>query len=565
MKKMIALLSAAMLLLTLVTGCSSNEKPAAETDKEAASEKTENAESKQEPAEDSYDVIRFGHAYDATTLDPQNCYDDGSYYILNNICEGLVVGYDNEIHPGIAETWDVNEDGTVYTFHLRQSTWSDGTPLTAHDFVYSAKRVLDPNMAYENAYTFYSLKNGEAYNLGECDFEEVGVKALNDYTVEYTLENPSAIALYMFSSYVFAPVNQAACEQYGETYGAEANTILTNGPFTCTEWLHESKITIQKNENYWNADNVKIDEVQFIIGASSQVGVDLFMANELDVGIFTGNTSINALNMLGLNSETKLSGSNFVHMNCSGGSEASARFMSNANFRKAISCAISREDIMRVGDIVGIPAHRISAPTLTVADGRTWDEAYPLTGWSTTAEPEKAKEYLNLALEELGATVEEIPTLVMVCFDSQSNLDRLQAMQDMLYQTLGINCEISPQPIQQMFELVDNGQFDFWTGGKTVEVPDWLDQIAYEYSTEPGSIGYYNNPEYDALYDQAGKTASMEERNELVFQLEQMIVDEMTTLHLYWNEDYTFMVPSLTGLKECNGYGPYFALCDYAE
>ena len=510
-------------------------------------------------------VIRYGHGYDATTLDPQNAEDDGSYFVINNIIEPLVVGYDGTIHPGVAESWETSEDGTVYTFHLRQSNWSDGTPLTAKDFVYAAQRVLSPDAAYAQAYSFYTLKNGEQYNLGECAFEEVGVKALDDYTLEYTLSAPSATFLFDVSGYAFAPMNQAACEKYGETYGAEADNMLTNGPFICTEWLHDSKITISKNENYWNAENVHIDEVQYIIGASGQVAVDLFMAEELDVAGFSKQDNIDTMMMLGMDYTTNLSSSNFIWMNCSGGSDATTKFMSNTNFRNAISAAISREDVMRVCNVVGVPADRIAAPTLVTASGKSWDEAYPVEGWSTQAEPEKAKEYLNKAMEELGTTVEEVPELVMVCFDSQSNMTKLQAIQDMVFQTLGINCVISPQPIQQMFALVMGGEFDFWVGGKSLETPDWLSQIGFEFSDGQGAIGGYKNEEYNAMFHAAETAATQEEREALLIQLENIIIEDMTTLHLFWSEEYTFTVPGLTGLKELNGYGPYFAMCEMAS
>lgn len=227
-----------------VTGCASETKPTEPGSDPAAQE-------------DAYKLIRLAHSYDATTLDPQNCCDDGSYFVINNICEPLVIGYDGEVHPGVAETWDVSEDGKVYTFHLRKSNWSDGTPVSAHDFVYAVTRALDPNVAYENVYTFYSLLNGESY-------------------------------------------------------GSEADKVLNNGPFTCTEWLHESKTTIKKNENYWNAANVKIDEVQYIVGVADQVAVDRFMANDLDVGFFLDKNSVDALTAMGLPSEPRLSSSNFI-------------------------------------------------------------------------------------------------------------------------------------------------------------------------------------------------------------------------------------------------------------
>lgn len=514
---------------------------------------------------DSGKVIRYGHGYDATSLDPQNNEDDGSYFIVNNIIEPLVRGYDGVINPALAESWESDEAGMVYTFHLRQSTWSDGTPVTANDFVYAAQRILDPEKAFAQASAYYILANGEKYNMGECAFEEVGVKALDDSTVQYTLDHADATFLFTVSGYAFAPMNQAACEQYGETYGAEAGNMLTNGPFTCTEWLHDSKITIVKNPNYWNADSVKIDEVQFIVGASGQTAVDLFMAGELDVASFSKHDQIDMMEMLGLESTTQMNNSNFIWMNCSGGSEATAAVMSNANFRNAISAAISREDIMNVCNVVGTPAYRIAAPTLVTSSGKSWDEALPVEGWSVKAEPEKAKAYLDAAMAELGMTVDQVPELVMVCYDSQSNMVKLQAVQDMIFQNLGINCVISPQPIQQMFQLVMGGEFDFWVGGKTIDTPDWLGQIGFEFSDGLGAIGGYQNDEYNALYHAAENAATQEEREAILVQLEQIIVNDMTTLHLYWSEETTFTATGLTGLKDLNGYGPYFAMCEYAN
>lgn len=544
MKKMIAMLLAAVMLLALATGCS---------------------DSGGNGGEDDYQVIRFAQAYDATTLDPQNCYDDGSYFVLNNVNEGLVIGYGGEIYPGLAETWDVSDDGMVYTFHLRKDAkWSDGTPLTAHDFVYSAKRILDPTTAYEQATVYYNFKNGEKCHLGECSFDEVGVKALDDYTLEYILEKPTAILLYALSTYAMVPVKQEACEAAGVEYGASAESVVSCGPFTVAEWQHESKIILKKNEHYWNAENVHIDEIQFIIGAGGQVAADLFMAGELDVACFTDNTSVATLEPLGLGSILRMATYSFAHLNCGGHDEEAGRFMGNANFRKALSCAIGREEIVKVTDVLAMPTYRITAPTLTTADGKSWDEKYPLTGWSTKAEPEKAKEYLALALEEIGATVDEVPVLQMLCFDSQANLDKYQAMQDMILQTLGITCVINPQPIQQMFDMADNGEFDFWVGGKPVTYPDWLDEVGSEYdSSYSGAVTNYVNPEYTRLAKEAEVAISMEERNAILYEMEKIIAEDMATLCLYWLQEYTMFVPELTGIEDCNGLGPYFVNCQY--
>lgn len=546
MKKTIALVLIVVMIMTFTAGCSGGNTNTG--------------------SEDAYHVIRFGHSYDPTTLDPQNCYDDGSYFILNNINEGLVIGYGGEFYPGIAESWDISDDGMVYTFHLRDAKWSDGTPVTADDFVYSAKRILDPNTAFEQAATYYSFENGEKCHLGECSFDEVGIKAIDDHTLECTLEDPTATLFYGLAGYGMGPVKKEAVEAAGEAYGAEADTIVTCGPFVVDEWLHDSKVVLKKNENYWNADNIKIDEIQFIIGADGQVGVDMFTAGDLDVGIFSENKQISTLETLGLESTVRMATYYFCHLNCSGHNEEAGRFMSNANFRKALSAAIGREDIMLVSDEAAEPSTRITVPSWETEDGKTWEEEYPLEGWSTVAEPEKAKEYLDKALKELNAKVEDIPELEMLCFDSQNNLDKYQAMQDMILRNLGINCVINPQPIQQMLDMADNGQFDFWLGGKPVTYPDWLDEVGMEYdSTFRGAIAGYENPEYSALAKSCDLAPTMKERSDILYEMEKIIADEMTTLSLYWLEEYTMYVPELTGIEDCNGLGPYFANCEFIE
>ena len=538
MKKFTALLLVFVLALGMLAGCTSSGDGGADAD--------------------APKVVRFGHSYDASSLDPLDIYDDGSYIVVMNIGEGLTRGYGNELYPGIAESWDVSEDGLTYTFHLRESTWSDGTPLTAHDFVYTAQRALDPDSAYENAYGYYDFVNGEAAHMGEVPFEEVGVKALDDYTVQYTLNYPDSTFLYSVAGYSFYPLNQAKCEAEGAAYGTEADKVLTNGPFTCTEWIHESEIVITKNENYWNADSVKIDEVHFMVGAADTVARDLLLAGELDGACMTTNDDIAALESM-LNSHVYDSGYYFCHLNCKGHDEEAGRFMSNANFRKALSYAIDRENILKIAKVTGQAADRISAPTLTTVSGRTWDEDYPVEGWPTTQQAGQAKAFLAAALDELGATIDDVPELRMLCFDSQSKMDKYQAMQDMYKQVLGIKTVIDPQPIQQLLTMADNGEFDFWLGGKTMEIPDWASEVGseYDYTNASAVTGYENQTLTDYL-NLCTRSQDMKDRENYLYEVEKIIIDDMTTLHLYWMQENLMTVPSLKGVELANGFGPYF-------
>lgn len=543
MKKIIALVMAVAMLLVCLAGCGGGDSGGTD-----------------------YKVIRFAVAYDAPTLDPQGSEDDASYFIVNQIGEGLVLGYGGEIHPGVAERWESSEDGMTWTFYLRESKWSDGTDVTAKDFVYAAQRALDPNAARVAAQEYYVLENGEAYQQGECTFEEVGIKAVDDHTLELQLAHPNAAPLYTISNYSWFPMHQQACEAAGSSYGAEASTLISNGPFVCTEWAHESKFILKKNEHYWNAANVQIDEVQYIIGALDQVAADLAQAGELDVVKTFNLQTIATLEGIGFVSDKTIDSTAFLHMNCAGQSET-GRFMSNVNFRKALSYAIDRSAVLNVAAEVGVIGTRITPPGTLTADGEDWYEAYPLAdAWSVTAEPEKAKAYLQKALDELGVTTEELPEFELLCFDSQKNLDRGQAIQDMVLQTLGVKIVMNPQPIQQMLDMAYNGEFDFWFGGKTVIYPDWLKEIGYEYNSKDASaVTNYDNPAYTALYEEAEQCVDMHERNRCINEMETIILEDMATLYLYWQETNWCHAANLNGIEQLNGYGPYFATAYYTE
>ena len=504
-------------------------------------------------------VLRIGHSYDASTLDPQEASDDGSYNIIVNLGEGLVKVSNGVISPGIAESWEVSEDKLTYTFHLRESVWSDGTPLTANDFVYAVERIVDPSSAFTQAESFYTIKNAEAAQLGEVPFEEVGVKALDDYTLEYTLENPSSTFLTSHAGYPFFPMNRAKCEAEGEAYGSEADKILTNGPYNCTEWAHESEFVLTKNPNYWNAENVKIEELRFIVGASGDVAKDMFLAGDLDVSDFSSLANIQLLQSM-LEYFSYSSTYYFSYLNCQGHNEEAGRFMGNANFRNALSYAIDRENILAVANTAATAAYRVEAPTTFTSDGQTWDEKYPFTGWSTKADPEKAQEYLAAALEELGATVDDIPVLKMLCFDSQGNLDKFQAMQDMLRQNLGIKTEITPQPIQQMIQMAYGGDFDFWLGGKPVYSPDWVYSFSSEYDyNNTSTTAHYVNEEFVDLTNKADQAVTLEEREAVAFEMEKIFAADQPGLLLYWLTTYEMYVPGVKNITICQSGSPYFA------
>ena len=220
--------------------------------------------------------INIAKAYDATTLDPHQGNDDGSYNIIKYLSEGLVRNKGGVLVPGVAETWEMNEDGTEVVFHLRDNAvWSDGTAITAEDFHYSFLRLLDPSVGYNYCDSGFIFKNGEAYFNGEATAEEVGVEVIDSKTLKITRENPSIETLYQLAGTPFLPVRKDVAEAHGVSYGAEADKIMTNGAFTLTEWGHEAKLVLVKNDNYWDKDSIKLDKMTFVVGASGDTAREL--------------------------------------------------------------------------------------------------------------------------------------------------------------------------------------------------------------------------------------------------------------------------------------------------
>lgn len=554
MKRLFALTLTLVLVLSLFAGCGGSNESASGN----AAEGTEAAAQPAGPKE-----INIAKDYDATTLDPHNGNDDGSYVIIKYLSEGLVRNKGGVIVPGVAETWEASEDGLEIVFHLREdAVWTDGTPVTAEDFRYSFIRMLDPNVAYNYCDSGFLFKNGEAYFNGECTADEVGVEVIDEKTLKITREEPSIETLYELAGTPFLPVRQDYAEQHGVAYGAEADKIMTNGPFTLTEWGHDAKMVLTKNDTYWDKDSINLDKMTFVLGTSGDTAIDMMMAGQLDLLENGVESKVTSLTDLGFVAEPFSSGYQCLHMNSAGRNEDSAKFMSNSNFRRALNLTINRDAIIASANLGWTATTRVSSTNdMGVSD--TMHNEYPLSGWPTNGDAAKAKEYFDLAMQELGTTAEDVPELSMLCFDSEGNMTILQAAQDMLLNNLGIKCTIDPQPIQQMIGKAISGDWDFWYGGMTAGTMDWLSSgsVAEGFYSDPSKDDYgtynYCNEEFNALFDKAAVTLDVKERKDLLFEMEKILVDDPATIMLGWNRTFVVTKANLTGLLISGGDSDY--------
>lgn len=544
MKKTVSFLLALIMIFALFSGCSQPEENETPQDPDSS----QGGETQDEIKE----IFRACN-FDPPTLDPHNTVEDNAIKIISLCNEGLVRNRNGQIVPGIAESWEVSDDGYEYTFHLRESTWDDGTPLTAYDFEYAFLRVIDPQSAYEQAeFAYEMMENAREYHTGEItDPAQVGVKALDEHTLYLKTDIPGLETLSSLASYQWVPIREDVAAAAGVAYGAEAENLSNNGPYKVVSWTHQDRIVIEKNENYWDKDAINLDRVTFIVTPDDLTSADMMLAGTLDY-MTTTNADI----------RQQLVDSGFQEMQysthiqslvfCGIEGTPAREWLSNGNFKLALNYAIDRKAITDTLFTGGIPAYRLSTPS-TMGVEKPFVEEYPFEGWPLEGDPEKAQEHLQLAMEELGKTEADLPTLSILCYESANSLLVIQAVQDMLLRTLGVETIIDQLPIQQMFSKVFSNDFDLWWSGMSIGSMDWGSPDGFLPSLDwrkPSYTGSWKSEEFIRLYDIVRTTNDLKERKDCLFEIEKLLIAEQPPfIPVAYTQVFVLYRDNLTGLE----------------
>ena len=286
-------------------------------------------------------TIRYVIEQEPSTLDPAKSTTSPEATVQLQLFDGLVrLNDESEPEAALAKSWDISDDGREYTFHLRPDLkWSNGEPLTAHDFEYAWKRVLDPEVHADNAYMLYVLKNGEAFNNGDAKAEDVGVKAIDDDTLVVTLENPTAYFLKLLASHSYYPVSQKAVEAH-ENWAANADTFVSNGPYRLLSWKHNGEMDFIKNPDYWDADSVKTEKMNWPISESQSTRLTLVEGGEADMTVEPPVADQKRLEEAGLLHIGPMLGNYYYVFN------VKAEPFTDPEVRKAFSMVINRANIV---------------------------------------------------------------------------------------------------------------------------------------------------------------------------------------------------------------------------
>lgn len=510
MKKLMSMVLASALLLAVLTGCgftgSSTQSPSGGSDDSSAS--------------GTRDTLVYYDSNEIRTLVQWDASDTQSFTILNNAFEGLFrLDANHEPQPALAESYTVSDDGLVYTFTLREGLqWSNGTPLTASDFVFSWLKQMssDATNGYNFIMTDY-IVNGLEYGEGTATADQVGVKALDDRTLEVTIKNPTPYFLYLTTLSMYFPLNEAYVTEQGDNYGITADNMIYCGPYTITSYDPAVGTSMVKNETYWDAANVSIPKVEVKIIKDQSSALNTYLAGSLDKVNLSSADVPTYQNDPEFHTVTEFR-STYLQFNLDDPA------MANLNIRKALGYAIDRS----------ILADTILGDGSTAAEGlvsfgvsgdgtKTFRE---LNGNLSPFDADKAKEYWAKGVEELGYT----PELSMLIADDSATKQIATFVQSQFRDNLGIEVAIDSKTSKARNELMDNNNYQFAITAWGADYDDamtfldlWIAQADTGKSTP--YRGNYANATYTDLITSAKADANSETRLQSLLDAEKLLVD----------------------------------------
>ncbi|MEK5433375.1 peptide ABC transporter substrate-binding protein [Lysinibacillus sp. FSL R7-0073] len=508
------------LVLVVLVGCYGKDK--------TTSGNTTNSNETDNASSDGDDNITAQELHlvatgDLTTMSSLGSVDALAVTAMNSVFEGLYrIGPENTPIPGMAESHEVSEDGTVYTFKIRKdAVWSNGTPVTAHDFEYAWKRAINPETQAIYSYLMLDIKNAANVQTEEDPLygkvEEIGIKALNDETLEVQLNAPIPYFISLTTYAPFFPLNKEFTESQGDQYALEADNMIYNGPFMMVSWQHGQGWTFVKNESYWDKDTVKLTKITQKIVKDTATAVNLYEAGEIDTAELSSEYVAQYKDSQEYSTFLKPN-TYFIRMNHDN------KYLSNLNIRKAIDMAWDKQGFAEVILQDGsIPAYYLVPQGLSTDDkGNDFRDG---NGDMNKTNIELAKEAWATGLKELG--VDQVK-LEFLTYDRAESKKAAEFIKNQLETNLeGLELTINMQPNKQKLALEGAVDFDLDYGGWG---PDYQDPMTYIELFE--STAYYNQSNYknekvDALIKQAKTTSNVTERWEHMQQAEKLMMEDV--------------------------------------
>lgn len=496
-------------------------------------------------------TLQLHNGGDPGTLDPHKASGDWENRVIGDYIEGLVTeNAKAEAIPGQAESWEISEDGTVYTFKLRDGIqWSDGEPVTAGDFVFAFQRLFNPATAADYAYLQFPIKNSEKINSGEItDFNELGVKAIDDKTLEITLEASTPYFLDALTHYTAYPVPQHLVEEFGDQW-TNVDHIVGNGPYLIKEWLPGSYVRSEKNPDYYDAANVQIDEVFYHVLEDQAAALNRYRAGEFDILTDFPADQYQWLqdNLPGQAHVVPFLGVYYYVMN-----QEEGQVLSDVRIREALSTTVVREvigpDILGTGEL---PAYGWVPP----GTNNYVDNAY-MPEWAATPYEERV-EHAKELMTEAGYGPDK-PLTLQLRYNTNDNHQRIAVALSAMWEPIGVKIELFNAETAVHYDALRAGDFQVGRAGWLLDYNDpsnTLDLLKTG-TSQAGTMnwgnnyGRYSNEEFDGLLTQASTELDLVARGQLLADAEKIAMDEFAAIPIYWYVSKDVVSPKISGFEE---------------
>ena len=477
--------------------------------------------------------------------------DATSFNQLSNTMEGLYrLGKGSKLEKGLATSEKVSKDGKTYTYTLRKSKWSDGSELTAKDFVYSWQRTVNPKTASQYSYLFSGIKNADAIVAGKKPVSSLGIKAVGKYKLVVTLERRIAYFDKLMGFAVFFPQSEKAVNKYGSKYGTASKYMLYNGPFKQTGWTGSNlSWKMVKNDNYWDKKNVKLDTITWSVQKTPSTSYNLYQSNKLDYTGLDASQTKQLKNQKGY--VTLNQGATFyLQFNV-----AKNKYLANTNIRKALSLAVNRKGLTSSLGGNSVPANTLTPTQLTDVNGEDYTkrisksaEAY----YPTSTQKSEAVKYLNKGLKELGVSKFSFKVL---SDDTDSGKKTTEFLQSNFEDTFGGKVSVSVQnlPFKTRLSRSTAGNFDIVVSGWSADFADPISFLDLFTSTNAENNGKWKNSQYDKLVADSKTTASTSKRWDDLTKAEEILLNNVGVAPLYYNTNAALIRPTVKDVYQNRG------------
>ena len=520
-KKRSLLLTIAFAFSLFLAACGGGNNDAGSNNgnNESGNNNAENAE----PSGDQ--TLNINIKTEPPSLHPGTSSDTTSSAVLDQVFEGLTrINLEGEPEEAMAESIDVSEDGLTYTFKIREDAeWSNGDPVTAEDFEYAWKWVLDPESAdTDYAYQLYPIKGAEDAKENGGSLDDVGITVEDEKTLVVELTQPTDYFLELTAFHTYYPLNKDVASENDKWALDVGDDYVTNGPFKLVSWDHKDRIVIEKNEDYWDADTVQLETITMHMIDDESTALSMYENDELD---WIGDP-VDAIPLAAIQS---MKDAGELHIEDRAGLYYYAvnhedEVLGNANIRKALALSINRQGIVdNVTQTEEKPAMALVPPSMFEENEE---------GYFADNDIDEAKKYLEKGLEELG--LDELPAIKLSYNTDEGHAAIAQAVQDMWNKNLDLNVELNNEEWNVYLDSLGEGNYQI---GRMGWIADFNDAINFlEIFETVGGNNYTNweNDEFKALLKDSRAELDSDKRQEILKEAEELFMEELPIVPVYF-------------------------------